>query len=86
VYPCQANIQVIFSLMRQCILPPAYHANKSGPQPESSSEKEGVMNELPNSMILPICPKEKPLMLSRLGKSQLRSLWDTQLTYSGWEG
>jgi hypothetical protein len=67
----QANRQVISSLMRSYPLPPTYRANKPGQQPESSSEKEGVMNELPNLTILPICPREKLLMLSKLGKSQL---------------
>jgi hypothetical protein len=53
--------------MRSYPLPPTHRANRSDPQPESSSEKEGVMNELPNSTIHPICPREKLLMLSRLG-------------------
>jgi len=43
-----AKLQVTSSLMRQYTLPPTYHPNMSDPQPESSSEKEGVMNELPN--------------------------------------
>jgi hypothetical protein len=63
----EADQQATFSLMRQYTLPSTYHANRSDRQLESSSEKEGVMNELPNSMILPICPREKLLMLSRLG-------------------
>jgi hypothetical protein len=69
--PDQADIQDIFSLMRQYTLLLTYHANGLDPQPEFSSEKEGVMNELPNLTIHPICPREKLLMLSRLGKSQL---------------
>jgi hypothetical protein len=63
----EADQQATFSLMRQYTLPSTYHANRSDRQLESSSEKEGVMNESPNSMILPICPREKLLMLSRLG-------------------
>ena len=62
---------------RSCVrtLPSTYHADRPGRQPESSFEKEGVMNELPNSTIHPIFPKEKPLMLLRLGKfSYLRLL------------
>ena len=64
-----ANIQVTSSLMRQYLVSPTYHPDRSDPQPEYSSEREGVMNELPNSTIHPICPREKLLMLSRLGRS-----------------
>jgi hypothetical protein len=82
----QANIQDTSSLMRSLFHIPMIGTNQVGRPPESSSEKEGVMNELPNLTIHPICPKVKLLMLSRLGMSQLCSLWPTQLTYSGWEG
>jgi hypothetical protein len=64
----EADQQATFSLMRQYTLPSTYHANRSDRQLESSSEKEGVMNELPNSTIHPICPREKLLMLLRLGR------------------
>lgn len=62
---------------RSCVRTPltTFFADRSGRQPESSSEKEGVMSELPNSTIHPICPRGKQLMLLRLGKfSYLRLL------------
>jgi hypothetical protein len=63
----ELTIQAIFSLMRKWSWYVLTHTDSTARQLESSSEKEGVMNELPNSMILPICPREKLLMLSRLG-------------------
>jgi hypothetical protein len=46
----------------------AYGADPVVRQLESSSEKDEVMNELPNSTIRLICPKARRLMRSSLGR------------------